>query len=48
MNEEIVEVLAKEVGPRYAYDTYARFIMNFGITVLGKDQAKYSKALEVY
>jgi hypothetical protein len=47
INDEVVEVLCKEVGPRFAYDTYARFLMSFGVNVMGVDHEKYSKVLQV-
>lgn len=47
INEDIVNQLVKEIGPRFAYDTYSRFLMDFGVIVLGEDPAKYSKVLEV-
>ena len=39
LNDEVVEVLAKETGnPRFAYDSYRRFITMFGDVVMEIDK----------
>ena len=47
MNDEIADHLVREIGPRFAYDTYARFLMNFGIIVMAEDPTKYYNILNV-
>jgi len=47
MNDVVAEILLNEYGPRFAYDTYARFTMNFGVIVLGKDPMKYFEIMQV-
>ena len=47
LNDETVEILAKEAGnPRFAYDSYRRFIQMYGDVVLGIDQNDFEDILE--
>ncbi len=49
LNDEIVEGLAKKTGnPRFAYDSYRRFIQMFADVVLGVDGAKFEHAISAY
>ena len=46
LNDEIVEGLAKKTGnPRFAYDSYRRFIQMFGDVVLGVDGELFEDAI---
>lgn len=48
-NMEITEGLAKSTGnPRFAYDTYRRFIQMFADVVLGEDRDKFESTLGNY
>ncbi|QQR79477.1 MAG: pyruvate, phosphate dikinase [Deltaproteobacteria bacterium] len=47
LNDETVEGLAKKTGnPRFAYDSYRRFIQMFSDVVLDVDHAHFEKILE--
>ncbi len=49
LNDEIAAGLAKKTGnPRFAYDSYRRFIQMFGDVVLGVDGEKFEHELESY
>ena len=49
LNDEIVEGLAKKTGnPRFAYDSYRRFIQMFGDVVLGVKGHRFEDALSLY
>jgi len=48
MNDEIVEVLAEETEPRFAYDSYRRFIMMFADVVKGIDKSLFEGYLDEY
>ncbi|MBO6702214.1 MAG: pyruvate, phosphate dikinase [Pseudomonadales bacterium] len=49
MNDDIVEGLAKKTGnPRFAYDSYRRFIQMFADVVLGTDAALLEEHIEQY
>jgi pyruvate,orthophosphate dikinase len=46
LNDETVQGLAKQSGdPRFAWDTYRRFIQMFGKIVMGIDDRKFEKLL---
>ncbi|MEM1435886.1 MAG: pyruvate, phosphate dikinase [Pseudomonadota bacterium] len=46
LNDEIVEGLARKTGnPRFAYDSYRRFIQMFGDVVLGVDGELFEEAI---
>ena len=46
LNDETVEGLAKGTGnPRFAYDSYRRFISMFGDVVMGVDPQAFEDAL---
>ncbi|MGN1200730.1 MAG: pyruvate, phosphate dikinase [Candidatus Caccovivens sp.] len=47
LNDEVVEGLAKLTdNPRFAYDSYRRFIQMFGNVVMQQDLSKYEKILD--
>lgn len=47
LNDEVVEVLAKETGnPRFAYDSYRRFITMFGDVVMEIDKEHFDAAMD--
>ncbi len=47
LNDQTVEGLAKKTeNPRFAYDSYRRFIQMYGDVVLGMDSAHFEKLLE--
>ncbi len=47
INEEVVEHMARSTNnPRWAYDTYRRFLQMFGTIVLGADSQLYEDVLE--
>ena len=47
LNDETVEGLAKKTGnPRFAYDSYRRFIQMFGNVVLGIEKDEFEHILE--
>jgi len=47
MNDNTVEAVAKKSGnPRFAYDSYRRFLTMFGDVVLGIEHAKFESVLE--
>lgn len=49
LNDEIVEGLARKTGnPRFAYDSYRRFIQMFADVVLGVDGEKFEHAIAEY
>lgn len=49
LNDEIVEGLARKTGnPRFAYDSYRRFIQMFADVVLGVDGARFEEAISEY
>ena len=49
MNDEIVEGLARKTGnPRFAYDSYRRFIQMFANVVMGVDGEKFEHAIQAY
>tara|TARA_R110001599_G_scaffold353231_1_gene590977 strand:+ start:50769 stop:53375 length:2607 start_codon:yes stop_codon:yes gene_type:complete len=49
LNDEIAEGLAKRTGnPRFAYDSYRRFIQMFANVVLGLDGEKFEHELNEY
>ncbi len=49
LNDEIVEGLANKTGnPRFAYDSYRRFIQMFADVVLGVDGHKFESEIEKY
>lgn len=48
INDDIAMQLSQEIGPRFAYDTYARFLMSYGITVMGEDPKMYLDIIRVY
>ena len=48
LNDETVEGLARKSGdPRFAYDSYRRFIQMFGDVVLGVDHGHFEEILEL-
>lgn len=47
MNDATVSALSKETGdPRFAWDSYRRFIQSFAMVVLGLDSAEFEDVLE--
>jgi pyruvate,orthophosphate dikinase len=49
LNDRTVEALAAETGdPRFAYDSYRRFIQMYGDVVLGIDHHHFEELLEQY
>ena len=49
MNDVIAEGLAKKTGnPRFAYDSYRRFIQMYANVVLGTDDEKFSHIIDSY
>jgi pyruvate,orthophosphate dikinase len=49
LNDETVEALAKETNnPRFAYDSYRRFIMMFADVVIGVSKSKFERVLDNY
>jgi pyruvate,orthophosphate dikinase len=47
INDHITEHMARlQNNPRWAYDTYRRFLQMFGTLVLGADKAQYDAVLE--
>ena len=49
LNDEIAEGLAKKTGnPRFAYDSYRRFIQMFAGVVLGVDGEEFENAISEY
>jgi pyruvate,orthophosphate dikinase len=49
LNDETVEGLARHSGdPRFAYDSYRRFIQMFGDVVLGVDHHHFEEILELH
>lgn len=49
LNDETVEGLARKTGnPRFAYDSYRRFIMMFADVVIGVSKAKFERKLDKF
>ena len=49
LNDDTVEALAKETNnPRFAYDSYRRFIMMFADVVIGVSKSKFERVLDNY
>jgi len=48
INDKIVDALIKHGIPRFALDTYRRFIEQFGTIVLGVDKSQYANILSSY
>ncbi len=49
LNDEAVEALANATGnPRFAYDSYRRFIMMFSDVVIGVSKSKFERVLDEY
>jgi len=49
INDDIVEGLAKKTGnPRFAYDSYRRFIQMFANVVMGVDGEKFENVINTY
>jgi pyruvate,orthophosphate dikinase len=49
MNDEIVEGLAKKTGnPRFAYDSYRRFIQMYADVVMEADDGKFEDVIEAH
>ena len=49
LNDEIVEGLARKTGnPRFAYDSYRRFIQMFAVVVLGEEGERFEHAITEY
>ncbi len=49
LNDEIVEGLARKTGnPRFAYDSYRRFIQMFADVVIGVDGTRFEAAISEY
>ena len=47
LNDKTVEAMAEKSGnPRFAYDSYRRFMQMFGDVALGLPHAKFEKALD--
>jgi pyruvate,orthophosphate dikinase len=47
MNDTVVEVIARKTGnPRFAYDSYRRFIQMFGNVVLGIPKDKFERVFD--
>jgi pyruvate,orthophosphate dikinase len=47
LNDETVDAMAKAADPRFAYDSYRRFIQMYGDVVLGIDHHEFESILEV-
>ena len=48
INEKIVEFLAGKFNPRFAYDTYSRFLESYGEGVYGISSERFNNILEIY
>lgn len=49
LNDDTVEALAKATdNPRFAYDSYRRFIMMFADVVIGVSKSKFERTLDAY
>ncbi len=49
INDEAVEAIAKNTGnPRFAYDSYRRFIMMFSDVVIGVSKSKFERVLDEF
>ena len=47
MNDDVVKAVAEQSGnPRFAYDSYRRFIQMFSDVVMGLDKAKFEKIID--
>jgi len=46
MNDDVAIQLAEKFNTRFACDTYARFLFNFGVLVLGVDPGKYHTIMQ--
>ena len=46
INDEVVNGLSKKISPRFAYDTYRRFLQMFGKIVLKIDERKFNILFE--
>lgn len=46
INDVVAKGLAEKINPRFAYDTYRRFLQMFGKIVLKIDEKKFTKTLE--
>ena len=47
LNDETVNALAEAADPRFAYDSYRRFIQMYGNVVLGVDHHEFEAILEI-
>ena len=47
LNDETVEALAEAADPRFAYDSYRRFIQMYGDVVLGVEHHEFESILEM-
>ena len=47
LNDETVEALAKSADPRFAWDSYRRFIQMYGSVVLGVEHHEFEAILEL-
>ncbi len=47
LNDETVEAIAKAADPRFAYDSYRRFIQMYSDVVLGVDHHEFESILEI-
>ena len=45
INDAIAKAIATRAGPRFAFDTHARFLLYFGVIVHGQDPEKYFDVL---
>lgn len=46
MNDDVVQAMSRSTNnPRFAYDTYRRFLQMYGDVVLGVDKEKYESIL---
>ena len=48
LNDQTVEALAKQADPRFAYDSYRRFITMYSDVVLGVEHQHFEEILEGY
>ncbi|MDR1665273.1 MAG: pyruvate, phosphate dikinase, partial [Clostridiales bacterium] len=48
INDVAVEAIAAAANPRFAYDSYRRFIMMFADVVIGVDKHKFERTLDEY
>ena len=47
LNDETVQALAKDADPRFAWDSYRRFIQMYGSVVLGIEHHEFEAILEI-